>query len=60
MMDGSYLRYSEITDHMPTEADIEKLLQPLDGRNVLFLLCRTNMHFGSPPLPIPADACTLC
>lgn len=46
MMGGSYVTYSEITGHMPTEADVEKLLQPLDERKVLFLLCRMNMHFG--------------
>jgi hypothetical protein len=45
MMDGSYVTYSEIIGHMPAEADIEELLQPLDVRKVLFLLCRMNMHF---------------
>jgi hypothetical protein len=30
---------------VPTEADISKLLQPLDARKILFLLCRMNMHF---------------
>ncbi len=46
MMDGSYVTYSEITGHMPSEAEIENLLRPLDGRKVLFLLCRMNMHLG--------------
>ena len=44
MMVGSYIAYSEITGEKPTEADIERLLQPLDARKVLFLLCRINMH----------------
>lgn len=45
MIGGPYVTYSEITDHTLTEADIGKLLQPLDARKVLFLLSRMNMHF---------------
>lgn len=45
MLGGPYVTYSEITGYTPTEADIEKLLQPLDARKVLFLLSRMNMHF---------------
>jgi hypothetical protein len=45
MIGGPYVLYSEITGITPTEADIAGLLQPLDVRKVLFLLCRMNMHF---------------
>ncbi len=45
MIGGPYVTYSEITDHTLTEAEIGKLLQPLDARKVLFLLSRMNMHF---------------
>jgi hypothetical protein len=45
MLGGPYVTYSEITGCIPSEAEIEKLLQPLDARKVLFLLSRMNMHF---------------
>ena len=45
MVGGPFVIYSEVTGVTPTEADIERLLQPLDPRKALFLLSRMNMHF---------------
>jgi hypothetical protein len=43
MMDGSYVTFSEIIGHMPTQADIESCFSLWMGGRIL-LLCRMNVR----------------